>query len=476
MGGRRAAAVLCALFLLGGCAAVGPDYVAPDLAVPSAWNRAAESDAGAAPRQAGDLAQWWRNLNDPVLTDLVERALASNLDLRAAQARLREARARRGLAGAEWFPTIGASAAGRRLDDGNDTRTLYSAAFDATWEPDIFGGTRRSVEAAQADLEASEASLYATQVSLVAEVALNYMEARAFQARRSIAQSNLATQSETLQLIEWRAQAGLASSLEVEQSRANREQTRAQIHALETGLAEAEHRLAILLGQAPGSLHATLAAPAALPAVPERVAVGIPADTLRQRPDVRAAERSLAAETARVGVRTAARYPGLVLSGSIGLEALSLSALGDQSATTSLAANLLATIFDGGRLRRQIEIQSAVQELALVNYEAAVLTALEEVENALVALANSGQRAAALASAAESARNAALLARQRYASGLIDYQTVLDTERSVLSIEDSLAAAQAEQVSALIRLYKALGGGWPVASESAITEKNQGQG
>jgi outer membrane protein TolC len=191
------------------------------------------------------------------------------------------------------------------------------------------------------------------------------------------------------------------------------------------------------------------------------VAVGIPADTLRQRPDVRAAERTLAAETARIGEAEAARYPGLTLSGSIGLEALGASALGASGALArSVAARLAAVIFDGGRLRQQVEAQSAVAERALVGYEAAILAALEDVENALVALANSVQRAAALGIAAEAAHNAALLARQRYAGGLIDFLTVLDTQRTLLSIEDSLAATQAESASALIRLYKALGGGW----------------
>lgn len=472
--------VLFALFMLGGCATVGPDYVAPVLEVPTAWSRAGEIGSSGLTQYREDLAQWWQNLDDPILTDLVDRASKSSPDLDAAQARLHEARARRGLAGTDRFPTVTAIASGSRNKSsveagGGATRTLYSAAFDATWEPDIFGGTRRAVEAAQADLETSAASLQATQVSLAAEVGLNYVEVRSFQARRAIAESNLATQSETLQLIEWRAQAGFASTLEVEQSRANREQTRAQIYALETSQAEAEHRLAILLGQAPGSLREKLAVPAAMPKVPEKVMIGIPADTLRQRPDVHAAECTLAAETARIGVRTAALYPSLVLSGSIGLEALSLGALGGDAATSSLAANLLATIFDGGRLRQQVEIQTAVQEQTLVNYEATVLTALEDVENALVALGNGRKRKEALASAAEAARNATLLARQRYASGLIDYQTVLDTERSVLGIEDSLATAEAEQVSALVRLYKALGGGWSVASQSpAKTGQQQG--
>jgi NodT family efflux transporter outer membrane factor (OMF) lipoprotein len=292
-------------------------------------------------------------------------------------------------------------------------------------------------------------------------VALNYVEACAFQARLATAQRNLQSQSETFQITDWRAQAGLVGTLDVEQARTQLEQTRAQIPALETSLAQAEHRLGVLLGGAPGALRDRLQGRAQIPVPPEGIAIGIPADTLRQRPDLRAAERTLAAETARIGAREAARYPAFALTGSIGLEAFTLGALaGADALATSLAANVAATIFDGGRLRAQVQAQRAVVEQALVRYEAAIVTALEEVENALGGLANSAQRVAALQSAVESARSAALLARQRYASGLIDFQPVLDTERTLLSLEDNLAAAQAARASALIQLYKALGGGW----------------
>ena len=431
---------------------------------PEGWSRAEPSQFDTTHRD--ELSRWWETLRDPVLPELVSASLAANPDLKSAQARLRQARARRLLAGADFFPTVSGAFAASRVRTSEQAGTgrtteLYSAGFDASWEPDVFGGVRRGVEAAQADLEASAASLHNTRVSLVAEVALNYVEVRAFQSRLGIARANLDSQIETFQLTDWRAQAGLVGALDVEQARANLEQTRAQIPTLETSLAQAEHRLAVLLGLAPGALRAQLASGGPVPAPPERAAVGIPADTLRQRPDVRAAERTLAAETARIGQAEAARYPGFALSGFIGLEALSLGALGGSGATAhSLAASVATVIFDGGRLRHQVEIQSAVAEQALANYEAAILTALEDVENALVSLANSVQRAATLRTAAEAARNAALLARQRYASGLIDFLTVLDTQRTLLSIEDSLAATHAESASALIQLYKALGGGW----------------
>ncbi|MFA7318781.1 MAG: efflux transporter outer membrane subunit [Sulfuricella sp.] len=466
----HAGLVLPAILLaaLGGCAAVGPDYAEPALPVPANWNNAPAQAAA-----AQDLSRWWLQLGDPLLSGLIEQPLQASPDLRSAQAKLREARARRGLAGANQFPTVTASVSESRSKSSAATgtgltRELYSAGFDAGWEPDIFGGTRRALEAAQADLEGSEASLHGTRGSLLAEVALNYVELRAYQARLAIAQSNLASQSETLELTGWRTQAGLTSSLDVEQARTNREQTRAQIPSLESGLAQAEHRLAILLGQAPGALHDKLAAPAPIPAAPDNVAIGIPADTLRQRPDVRVAERKLAAETARIGEATAALYPGFQLSGSIGWEALSFGTLGgSDSLTRSLLGSVAATLFDGGRIRQRIAIQNAIQEQALVSYEKTVLGALEEVENALVYLASSRRREQALREAADAAHNAVLMARQRYSSGIIDFQKVLDTERTLLTVQDSLKTTQAESISALIRLYKALGGGWQaVASET----------
>ena len=464
--------VLLAGLALAGCASVGPDYRAPTLDVPSAWNRI-EPEAqpvihAEAPR---DLSAWWRNLDDPLLSSLITEALQAGPDLRSARARLRAARGRRVVAAADRFPGIAASASASRSDSSAQTlgsvgtRNFFSAGFDANWELDVFGGIRRGVEAADADLAASEASLNDTQVSLASEVALTYVEVRALQARLGIALANLASQSETLQLTDWRVQAGLASSQDAEQARSNREQTQAQIPSLQTSLAEAEHRLDILLGRAPGTLHPRLAATRALPVVPEHIAVGIPADTLRQRPDVRAAERTLAAETARVGVAEAARYPSFNLSGSIGLEALTFGALGDNGASTSLLAGLTSPVFNAGRLRAQVDIQDAVREQALVAYEQTVLGALQEVENALVALARSRERGQALARAVEAARNAALMAGQRYSAGLIDFQPVLDTQRSVLAVEDSLASTRADGVLALIRLYKALGGGWSPQSE-----------
>lgn len=463
---QKTAALLLPFSLLNGCAMVGPDYQATSPATPAAWFQLDSSKEVARSEEAGDLSLWWHAFNDPLLSELVEKALHSSPDMRSAQARLRESRARRVVAGAGLYPDVGTSLDARRSKSseemgGGRARNSFSAGFDASWELDVFGGTRRGIEAADADLESTQASLHDTQVSLAAEVALNYIELRALQTRLSIARDNLASQAETLQLTDWRAQAGLVSGQDVEQARTSLEQTRAQIPSLERSYAEAEHRLAILLGQTPGSLHARLTAAAALPVAPASVAVGIPADTLRQRPDVRSAERRFAAATARVGAAEAARYPKFNLSGSIGLEALTLSALGNGGAGAySLLAGISASIFNAGRLRAHVEIQDAVREQAMIDYERTVLAALGDVENALVALARSREREAALTNAVESARNASLLARNRYSAGLIDFQSVLDTQRSVLVAEESLALTRADGISSLIRLYKALGGGW----------------
>lgn len=461
------------------CATVGPTYKQPELSVPAGWNRLEQSaNADAKAVATGDLSRWWVALNDRLLSQLVEEALSASPDLRSAKARLRQARAAGSIASAGRYPSVTASGSASRVASSEEAGSgasvnMFSAGLDATWEADLFGGVRRGIEAADADLASTEASLQDTRVSLVAEVALNYVEARTLQIRLGIARDNLASQTETLQLTKWRAQAGLVSTLDVEQARSNVEQTRAQVPALADSLSRAEHSLDILLGKTPGTLHARLSTDGALPSVPREIAVGIPADTLRQRPDVRSAERKLAAETARVGVAEAARYPSFTISGSIGLEALTLGAIGRSgAATSSLLGGIAAPVFNAGRLKSRVEQQDAVREQAEASYEKSVLNALQEVEDGLVSLALSRERGEALDTAVRSARNAAELARQRYSAGLTDFQVVLDTERSVLLVEDSLASTRADTVLSVIRLYKALGGGWTPQKES-IAQKEK---
>lgn len=462
---------------LGGCALLAPwqserQTTAP-LAVPAAWSAAGTTTAAASATPEA-LATWWRQLDDPTLSSLVERALQAAPDLRSAQARLRQARAARDLAQAEFFPTVTGSVGASRTRSSPAVsgstaapRTLHDAGFDASWEPDLFGGTRKGLAASEADLAASAATLDSTRVSLAAEVAVNYLDLRSAQQRLAIAQANAASQEETLAITRWRAQAGLATTLDVEQANTNLEQTRATLPSLEVSRAQAEHRLAVLLGQAPGSLRSELAAVRPLPTAPDSIALDIPADTLRRRPDVRAAELTVTAESARLGQQQAARYPSLTLSGSFGWQAFSLAALGgSDTIARAVGGTLAATLFDGGRIRARIDAQDAVQEQAVIAYEKAVLTALEDVENALAAYARGRERIASRRLAAESARNAAQLARQLYQAGLADFQKVLDTERTRLTAEDNLASAEADVLTAVVQLYKALGGGWNSAASA----------
>jgi NodT family efflux transporter outer membrane factor (OMF) lipoprotein len=412
------------------------------------------------------LAAWWKTLNDPELSKLIERAVARNRDLKKAEARVREARARRGLSKAGLYPTLDATGSAARSRGSADigptaTTDLFSAGLDASWEIDLFGGVRRSVEAADADLQAAGEDLRDTLVSLLAEVGLNYVDLRTGQARLAVTEASLKSQEETHRLALWRFQAGLGDDLAVQQARYNLENTRAQIPTLRTAISEAKNRLAVLLGEAPGAVHAELSKPEPVPSLPPEVAIGVPADLLRQRPDVRKAERQLAAQTARIGVATADLYPKLTLSGAIGLQALTFGGLFNAANTfSSGSSGLTWRIFDAGAIRKNIEIQSALQEQSLIAYESAVLAALEEAENAILAYAQEQRRRQSLAEATRSAQAAAELAEIKYRAGLIDFTTVLEAERSLLSFRDQLAQSDGAIVMNLVKLYKALGGGW----------------
>lgn len=462
--------VLATTLCLSGCLAVGPNYTPPSLDIPAVW-QSLEQGGSACDAQSGDISLWWQKLKDPTLTELMNEALQNAHDIRIARARLREARARRVAAGSGFFPSLTASGSGSRSMSSKETGTgkiheSFSAGLDAKWELDVFGGIHRGFEAADAELQVAVEDLYATQVSLAAEVATNYIEMRSLQKRLRIARTNLSHQSETLEMTNWRVQAGLASGLDLAQAISSREQALAQVPALETTLAETQHSLDILLGKNPGALRSRLDTETGLPTAPDSIAVGIPLDTLRQRPDVQAAERTLAAQTAKVGEAEAACWPAFTLSGSIGLQALTVGALGNSGAGSwSLMEGITAPIFDAGRLRAQVDIQDAAREQALTAYEQAVQGALRDVEDALASLDKARLRATALGKAAAAARSAADMAKNRYASGIIDFQTLLDTQRTALSVEDNLASSQADGVLALIRLYKAMGGGWNRLSE-----------
>jgi outer membrane protein, multidrug efflux system len=459
-----AGALWGAAVLLAGCAVpVQPGPVMP-LAPPARW-------AEPVPAGTRALAQWWDVFGDATLVELVGAALRSNTDIASAQANLRAARAARAEAAAGLWPTLTAGLAvqrtvgAQRVAAGN----LFDAELDAAWEADVFGATRHGVAAQDALARTSEATLAAVQVSVAAEVALAYLDLRGSQERVTVARENLASQEETLQISRWRQQAGLATSVEVEQAVTAVEQTRAQLPTLRAAAATASHALAVLAGEAPAALAQRLTAPAPLPQPAAAVAVAIPAAALRQRPDLLAAEQQMRAAAEQVAQADAQRLPVISIAASLAWSGTTLGGLGGAAAARSLLASVQQPLLDGGLRRARLAGRQAQFEAAQAAYRANVLKALQEVEDALAALGAARERTATLQRALEAARNAALLATQRHASGLIDFQVVLETQRTLLNVQDSLVAAQAELAADHVRLYKALGGGWRRAGEEDAT-------
>jgi outer membrane protein, multidrug efflux system len=465
------------IFLAAGCA-VGPNYQKPDLPVPAAWTEAQQKGIDA---RATELARWWDAFNDPLLNSLVERAVRSNLDLRLAEARIREARASRTVTASRAWPTVDVSgsytrnrssenaigavgqsavvtpfAGGAKLD-----QNFYQSGFDASWEIDVFGGVRRSVEAADATVEATVEDRRDVLVTLLGEVARNYIDLRGFQRRLAVARANLKTQQDTLELTQVRFQAGLASDLDVAQQEAQVNTTASQIPTLESSLKQAAYALDVLLGLQPSALWGELVKETAIPVLPPEVLVGLPSDLLRRRPDIRRAERQLAAATAQVGAATADLFPKFSLTGVGGLQSVSASDWFTRgSRFWSIGPTISWPVFDAGRIRANIEIRNAQQEQALTQYEKSVLSAFQDVETALVNYANEQVRYRSLTDAVAANRRAVTMANELYIRGLNDFLNVLDTQRSLYATESELAQSQATMASNLVALYKALGGGW----------------
>lgn len=457
------------LALLAGCT-VGPDHAVPDTMVRSEWPEPLQDGLTTG---APDIRVWWRNFNDPVLDSLVDRALVQSLDLRQAAARVREARALRGIIKADELFSIDANgSASYRRDsknsfDGNfdtlgENVDLYDAGFDMSWEIDIFGRIRRNVEAADAAVEASVESARDARVILVSEVARNYVLLRSAQARLAIAAQNVKTQQETLGVSEDRLRAGLSTELQTAQARAQLEATRAVIPQLTIDLKRAQYRLDVLLGLQPGTLAPELATDSPVPPTPETVPIGFPAELLRRRPDIRRAERELAAATARIGAATAELYPRFTLNGSFGFQSEDLpNFLDADSHRWSLGPAAFSwPVFDAGRIRSNIHVQEARQEQALITYEDTVLRSYEEVANALVNYFRLRERRESLARAVDADRTAFELANDLWTRGLTDFLNVLDTQRALFILQDQLAESDAQVTTSLIAVYKALGGGW----------------
>lgn len=469
----RAVALPAIAALLAGCA-VGPDYRSPSIALPAQWSEAP------APRAQPALARWWRRLGDPLLDDLIEQAVRGNLDVAAAKARIREARALRAQAVGALFPQIagsGSTSANRTAagatsqSSGATTAEQFQAGFDASWELDLFGANRRAVEAATDAVDAAEDDLRATLLTLIGDVASSYIDARGYQARAALARRTAASQRTTAALTRRRFDAGSASAVDAAKAVAEAAKTEASIPADEASYHAAVHRLGVLLGRDPTALAARLARSAPIPAPRLPLPTGIPADVLTRRPDVRKAERQLAQSTAKIGQAEAARYPDVSLSGSISTTALKLGDLGRNSTIGwSLGPTLSVPIFNGGRLRAAVEIAQAQRDEYHVAWRSAVLTALEDVENAIVALAQERSRNRSLSESARRYGEAARLSRALYETGSSSFLDVLDAERSQFSADDTLLQSHVSIAKDYVALAKALGGGWDGAIDSTTPE------
>jgi NodT family efflux transporter outer membrane factor (OMF) lipoprotein len=462
-----------------GCT-VGPDYVKPRMDVPSRWSEATASEAASGP---ADVARWWTLFQDPRLDVLIEQAVQSNNDLKLAEARVREARALRGVVAADAYPDVTASGSYRRIRrsersspsasatssssvgnlSGSNTQDLFDAGFDASWEIDVFGGIRRSVEAAEADIGASEENLRDVLVSLLAEVARNYLQLRGDQLRLSIAAENIRAQQQTLELTQARYDAGLSNELDVAQAKAQLAGTEAQVPRLESSARQAIHQLGVLLGKDPGALLAELSEQTPIPFGPPEVPVGLPSELLRRRPDVRRAEQELAAATARIGVATADLFPKFSLTGALGQQSVNFSDITlPESRFYSFGPSISWPVFAGGRIRANIRVQDARQEQAVILYEQSVLNALKDVEDALVAYAKEQQTRKSLKESTEATRKAVDISNELYSQGLVDFLNVLINQRALFQSQDSLAQSDQLVSQNLVALFKALGGGWEV--------------
>lgn len=469
-------ALLLSSAMLTGCA-VGPDYVAPLIQLPDRWANAKTKHA----QKPADLAQWWRRLKDPVLNALIEQAVEGNLDVATAKAKIREARATRKQAIGALFPTIDGSSSATRsrtaatTTDGVTTPPYtgnqFQAGFDASWELDLFGANRRTVEAATYGVDAAEDDLRSTLLTLVGDVASYYVDARGYQARAALARRTAASQRETATLTQRKFDAGSASAVDVAKAVAQAASTEANVPDYEASYAASMHRLGILLGREPSLLADTLKRSAPIPAPRLPLPSGIPADVLVLRPDVRKAERQLAQYTAKIGTAEAALYPDVSLTGSVSTTAAKTGDLGKNSSIGwSVGPSVSVPIFNGGKLRAAVEIAEAQRDQYYVAWRSAVLTALEDVENALVSLSKERTKAGRLTEAAARYREAARLSRALYEQGTQTFLDVLDAERSLYSAEDSLLQSRVNIAKDYISLGKALGGGWDGAIDSSRPE------
>ncbi len=506
-GPRLRAGLLSPLVLvaLAGCS-VGPDYTPPERHLSANYSALSQIDVAgqqdplvslpttAQPLSEEALATWWQSFNDPTLNSLVDRAISANLTLATAEARVREARALLGVAKSARFPEVVANGGASRFRNSENTfnggfagggqdRSLFDVGLDASYEIDVFGGVRRNVEASYADLDALMEDHRDVMISVIAEVGRAYVDLRGFQRRVNLSQQIIRASAETVELTKARFDAGLAADLEVAQAESQLATRRAQLPTYRVGLRTAAHRLGVLLGQEPGSLMAELnpptinqpdVPPPSFPTPPSEVPVGLPSELLRRRPDIRRAERGLAAATARIGVATADLYPRFSLTGSFGLQSGQIGDLPESdSRFFSIGPAVRWNLFTGGRVRAQIEAAGARQEQSLHAFDQTILQSVEEVENSLTSFIQEQSRRSALQMAVAANERAVNLSLDRYRSGVGDFLNVLDTQRELYDSQDALVQSETAVTRSLVGLYKALGGGWSEESE-AMADGNPG--
>src|SRR6266403_1042599 len=474
---RRPSSILLviSISLFAGCA-VGPNYKRPQVAVPTQWTVSATRGTET---KSLETDEWWASFQDPELNSLVERSASRNLDLKLALERVQEGRAARGVARSGYFPSIDGGASGTRnrqriiVPAGPQKSAVivpveynnFQGGFPASWELDVFGGIRRSAQAATADMTAAEENRRDVLIILLGDVGRVYAQLRGFQRRLEIADKNIKTQQETLDLTSARARAGLANELDVSRAAAQLESTKAVVPTLVSGIDVSIHRLSVLLGEEPGALRSELEKTNPIPSAGPEVDVGLPSDLLKRRPDIRRSEAQLAAATARIGEAKADLFPRFVLTGTAGRQAAQLHDLTLGAGNFfSAGPGISLPLFTGGRIRSNIDVQTSRQRQALIGYQSTVLNALEEVENALVSYSQEQERRDRLNEAVSHNQLAVDLATEQYKAGLVDFLSVLDAQRDLYANEDQFVQSQTTVTTNLVGLYRSLGGGWSASA------------
>jgi outer membrane protein, multidrug efflux system len=453
---------LVTVALLAGCA-VGPDYQPPQTTMPDGWIGSSDSAAPVG------LATWWQIFRDPKLTALMNEALRTNLDIQLAAARVREARFSRGIIAGGLWPAVNASASYQRTRQGSaGEQNLFQTGLDALWEADIFGGIRRNVESAEANILAAQEGLHDVQVSLAAEVALNYVQLRGFQQQIAIARDNLEAQRHTADITRQRFNAGFVSGLDVANANAQVAATESTIPVLQTSARQSIYALSVLLARPPADLLNELAESRPQPVTPPEVPVGLPSELLRRRPDIRQAEAKLHAATAQIGVAVADFFPTFSLTGSLNWRADKLSSLsGGDARSWAFGPSVNWPIFQGGSIAANVRLQEALRDQAYITYRKTVLAALQDVENALIAYAKEWEHNKSLNDAVTANRKAVRISTQLYTEGQTDFLNVLQSQRALYLSQTAYVQSDTSLNQDLIALYKALGGGWDTAPAPA---------